>query len=567
MKNSFKKTKRKTAAGVLALMLALSMILGSVSVPVLAAQAAEETDITGTEFEVENETVTFPQDDFSSGIPEEETFAVEETRENAGEVITVTLDAGAEGYFIDENGVQVQTAATLWTAGSQVSELMTVLPAPLTDGSAVFAGWSFLEDGSELIPEEGFTAESDVTIYAVWNTGASDQDLLSAGDESGFEQAEVEGSGEDTWLPEGQNPETGSGEEISAGEVNGSGQPFGEGSFGEGGEEMWLPDGGEQAAGSGEEISAGAESGDGLTADGENTDFNDTDSAFEGENAELNNTDSAFEGENAELNNTDSAFDEENPELSGTDSAVDEGDGTQNPEDQEVSPDASEESGAEGQDQEDDAAASEETGLTDSVSGDMAESEEPAVEDVDPAQNTEAGIAAEAAIPNEVNSIEDAQTEDEMVLSEEGEQTEVSSDAAGTIEDEIPEQTEYTVTFDANGGAFEEGGQILQETVGKGRRIWFDDIEEPVKEGFAFLGWTTEKDNRDSLLEEGIRAEDNTTVYALWAEYKSITFDANDGYYITGRNPSTNGFWSASPAFRRWSAGSSPSAAAAITRC
>ena len=271
MKNSFKKTKRKTVAGVLALMLALSMILGSVSVPVLAAQAAEETDTTGTEFEVENETVPFPQDDFSSGIPEEETFAVEETRENAGEVITVTLDAGAEGYFIDENGVQVQTAATLWTAGSQVSELMTVLPAPLTDGSAVFAGWSFLEDGSELIPEEGFTAESDVTIYAVWNTGASDQDLLSAVDESGFEQAEVEGSGEDTWLPEGQKPETGSGEEISAGEVNGSGQPFGEGSFGEGGEEMWLPDGGEQAAGSGEDISAGAESGDGLTADGENT--------------------------------------------------------------------------------------------------------------------------------------------------------------------------------------------------------------------------------------------------------------------------------------------------------
>ena len=84
--------------------------------------------------------------------------------------------------------------------------------------------------------------------------------------------------------------------------------------------------------------------------------------------------------------------------------------------------------------------------------------EEPAVEDVDSAQNTEAGIAAEAAIPNEVNSIEDAQTEDETVLSEDGEQTEVSSDAAGTIEDEIPEQTEYTVTFDANGGAFEEGG-------------------------------------------------------------------------------------------------------------
>ena len=60
MKNSFKKTKRKTAAGVLALLLALSMILGSVSVPVLAAQAAEETDVTGTEFEAGNENDSFP---------------------------------------------------------------------------------------------------------------------------------------------------------------------------------------------------------------------------------------------------------------------------------------------------------------------------------------------------------------------------------------------------------------------------------------------------------------------------------------------------------------------------
>ena len=426
MRNIFRKAKRKTAWRTLSLLLTLSLILGMISVSAYAALVPGETDQpaeTGTETGAETD--IFVPGDNAGGFAsvEEEAFSEEGVLSDTQTFCAITLDAGPEGYFIDENGDYNQTIVFSAAEGQIVSDLLNPLPVPVTDSDALFLGWSLLEDRSELIPEEGFAAQNDITVYAVWDTGQAEnseipEDQESAGEtgEQAPEDQDQVPADEDVWtVPEGtqENAEE-TGEQVPEGQEN-------------------------QISGQ-EDVQAGDQ---GIETDEDLQDQVEADTPDDTEPGSEVGTQVPGEGSDADANLSEDA-----------DQSVDTGQ--------------------------------------------------------DPA----------------------ADQGDEEGISDDGGQEAVSEGAMAGSEDSV----ECTVTFDANGGTFEEGKSTLKEKIRQGRRIWFDDIDEPEKDKCVFLGWTTVKNNKDTLLDEYIRVEKNTTLYAYWAVYRTVRFDANGGYYRENRH-------------------------------
>ena len=101
-------------------------------------------------------------------------------------------------------------------------------------------------------------------------------------------------------------------------------------------------------------------------------------------------------------------------------------------------------------------------------------------------------------------------------------------------EEPKPEEHTYTLTFDANGGKFDQnaGGydrpddatRKLVVTTGEDYyNFTLSEIEEqtsPVRDGYIFKGWTTEKDNAQyNVSENGVSVDaenPDATIYALW---------------------------------------------------
>ena len=86
----------------------------------------------------------------------------------------------------------------------------------------------------------------------------------------------------------------------------------------------------------------------------------------------------------------------------------------------------------------------------------------------------------------------------------------------------------YDVTFDANGGAFSDGG--AQRT--KGVSAWYSVIspvateaEKPVRSGWSFAGWALDAEGTTAL-PDSYEITDDTIVYALWT--------AQGGSYYVG---------------------------------
>jgi len=90
-------------------------------------------------------------------------------------------------------------------------------------------------------------------------------------------------------------------------------------------------------------------------------------------------------------------------------------------------------------------------------------------------------------------------------------------------------ETTYKVIFDAVGGIFKSGENTL--TFEKWTYEYFDNLEEPVLEGYKFLGYYTEKVGGTSLkhimAESGI--DQDMTFYAQWEEIKE---EPNKNYFI-----------------------------------
>ena len=426
MRNIFRKAKRKTAWRTLSLLLTLSLILGMISVSAFAAQVPGEADQpadTGTETGVETD--IFVPGDNAGGFAsvEEEAFSEEGVLSDTQTFCAITLDAGPEGYFIDENGDYNQTIVFSAAEGQIVSDLLNPLPVPVTDSDALFLGWSLLEDRSELIPEEGFAAQNDITVYAVWDSGQAENSEIPEDQESAGETGEQ--------APEDQD-------QVPADE------------------DVWTVPEGTQ--------------------------------------------------ENAEETGEQVPEDQEN-QIPGQENVQAGGQGIETGEDLQNQTEA---------DTPDDTEPGSEVGTQ--VPGEGSDADANRSEDADQSVDTGQDPAADQG--------------DEEGISDDGGQEAVSEDAMAGSEDSV----ECTVTFDANGGTFEEGKSTLKEKIRQGRRIWFDDIDEPEKDKCVFLGWTTVKNNKDTLLDEYIRVEKNTTLYAYWAVYRTVRFDANGGYYRENRH-------------------------------
>ena len=172
---------------------------------------------------------------------------------------------------------------------------------------------------------------------------------------------------------------------------------------------------------------------------------------------------------------------------------------------------------------------------TDTESGNDADLEAETNPEADPATGMEAGSdllgedsAEEVPRPSEAEAGEPA--EDGTGINPDEEISEETGSSALSNDEHDDQPVECTVTFDADGGQFYGGESVLTETVRKGAAIRLSYHDKPQKEGCRFRGWSLEKDSAQTVSDWRFRVTENVTLYAVWTEYKTITFNANGGY-------------------------------------
>ena len=88
----------------------------------------------------------------------------------------------------------------------------------------------------------------------------------------------------------------------------------------------------------------------------------------------------------------------------------------------------------------------------------------------------------------------------------------------------------YTITYDANGGKNAPGSQ----TKNKGEDLTLSSTE-PTRDGYTFLGWSTDKNATSAAYGKGssYKTDSDVTLYAVWklnsAATYIVTYDANGG--------------------------------------
>lgn len=94
----------------------------------------------------------------------------------------------------------------------------------------------------------------------------------------------------------------------------------------------------------------------------------------------------------------------------------------------------------------------------------------------------------------------------------------------------------YTVTFDFNGGknSSRQESTSLETNYDKG--FWVDCDNVPVREGYEFVGWATEKDAKEAKYKSSQTEKnycENITLYAVWkAKTITITYNTASGSAI-----------------------------------
>ena len=107
----------------------------------------------------------------------------------------------------------------------------------------------------------------------------------------------------------------------------------------------------------------------------------------------------------------------------------------------------------------------------------------------------------------------------------------------------------YTITFDANGGSFEDGATAKEAMTNYSGELDVDSVEEPTRSGYTFEGWETE-DGED--ISGTYTFTDNTTLRAVWDRRSSGGSSGGGGgssssTYSVSVSPVDNGSVSASP--------------------
>ncbi len=433
----------------------------------------------------------------------------------------ITLDAGTDGYFIDENGGRIQSVRVEGTKGESFQNIKGNLPVPATDTELVFLGWSLQKDPFA----EGPAVDSAAGANPFAEGTAVDS---TAGSDPFAEGPAVDSVAANDLFAEGSAVD-------SAAVVD----PFAEGPAVDG--TAVLDAAGETSA------AAGMAAGNPFAEEGAAAGLVPDDFVLEGdisltavwgaeEKPQEQATDAAPAGENSGGDN-DSAqtpfFTEEGSGgESPAESAPAETDGTgTGPEET-----APAENGGDGTGIDESAPAENDGGGTGTEETAPADIDETGTGLEDPAQAGSLIIGEETGDPALPAAGESAgeekaeeKTEKEVFFSEGG-GTDTANERASNSRGE--ETTRYTVTFQANGGYFEDGQTSVTRRIREGRSIEADRdrYEEPEREGFAFKGWSLTKDGKAF---EEYEVTKDLTVYAVWAELKTIVFDAN-GHYLKG---------------------------------
>ncbi len=89
----------------------------------------------------------------------------------------------------------------------------------------------------------------------------------------------------------------------------------------------------------------------------------------------------------------------------------------------------------------------------------------------------------------------------------------------------------YTVTFDTQGGSPVEAQQVSRDQ-------FVTRPEDPVREGYTFVGWVTTSTGSTEYEFETAKVQKDITIYAKWTPIKyTVTFDSRGGSGITSENP------------------------------
>lgn len=86
----------------------------------------------------------------------------------------------------------------------------------------------------------------------------------------------------------------------------------------------------------------------------------------------------------------------------------------------------------------------------------------------------------------------------------------------------------YSVTIDANGGSFADSN-IIEVEIESDSVI--NSIEEPVRNGYIFGGWSVDNNGKKQWDIINDRVNSDLTLFAIWYQEFVVTFDANGGTF------------------------------------
>ncbi len=104
-------------------------------------------------------------------------------------------------------------------------------------------------------------------------------------------------------------------------------------------------------------------------------------------------------------------------------------------------------------------------------------------------------------------------------------------DQSGEPQDNTPSNSEWTVTFDANGGAFENGATTQTQTVAQGTRLTVP--QTPRREGYTFGGWSIKQNTFDPWNFSTATVSSAITLYASWTA-RTASILSVEGATISG---------------------------------
>ena len=83
---------------------------------------------------------------------------------------------------------------------------------------------------------------------------------------------------------------------------------------------------------------------------------------------------------------------------------------------------------------------------------------------------------------------------------------------------------EFTLTYNSNGGSTCNPGTVTKES----GETW-GTLCAPTRSGYAFKEWNTKQDGTGTKVTKNTVASDNTTVYAIWNQKYTLTYNSNGG--------------------------------------